>query len=264
MNEGVSPRLVDNSRACIETMQSWVEGEPVWPYARIIETWGREFMPFIKRWRDVGAPASFRRESRLYEVRIEYVARFGFAIPCAELLDALAEAAPIIEVGAGSGYMTRLMRVRGIDVIGSDLDQHKNNSGHGFIVAEHDPLQWGCVAAKAMVRHYSDRTAFCSWPTLNATWFRQMLRAMRIGQRLIVIRAECCAERSAWDYIDDCFEETGGIELPNFPFIRDFAGIYIKRRQDGQTESRTSLLGRARSVPGRAAAANRKRASKAA
>jgi hypothetical protein len=257
-------------------MQSWMEGEPVWPYDRITEVWGREFMDFRKRWReladerifgaDVGEQTELRmkREMALYEVRMEYVGRFGFAIPCQELLDALAEAAPIVEVGAGSGYMTHLMRSGGIDVIGSDLDGYQTDSGHGFIIAEYDPEQVSGVAAKTMVRRHGGRTVFCSWPTLNATWFRQMLRAMRIGQRLIVIREDCCAEDSAWQYLDDCFEQVLLIEVPCFPMIHDYAEVHVKRRQDAQSKTRAALLGRNRALPRRAGAGQRRRTSKAA
>lgn len=265
---GPDPRL------CIETMQSWLDGKPVWPCSKIIEVWGREFMDIRRQWRElaermlavgsVSLERRVRRETALFHVRMEYVARYGFAIPCAELIDALREAQPIVEVGAGSGYMTKLMRNAGIDVIGSDIDEGRENSGHGFIVGEHDPMQIGRAAAKQVVRRFPDRAVFCSWPTLKATWFRQMLRAMRLGQELIVIREECCAEDSAWQYIDDCFEHRRDIELPCFPMIHDYAGLYVKRRQDVQSKDRSPVLGGRRRLSRRRASRNPKRLSKAA
>jgi hypothetical protein len=272
------PRSFDvpGSRDCIDTMQRWLDGEPVWPYNQIIEAWGREFMDWRVRWRELaeertsGADVNERtklrlgREMALYEVRMEYVGRFGFAIPCRELIDALIEAAPVVEVGAGSGYMTRLMRNAGIDVVGSDIDDHKDDSGHGFIVAEHDPEQVSGVEAKTMARRHPERTVFCSWPSYKETWFRQMLRAMRIGQKVIVIREDCCADETAWHYLDACFEPVAEIELPCFPMVHDYAGVYVKRRQDAQSKNRAALLGRRRALPRRAGAKHVKRTSKAA
>ena len=272
------PRIFDipGSRACIEAMQAWMEGEEVWSYDKIIEAWGIDFMDWRTQWRrrakalqrgeqDPGGwKYSAERTAALYEVRTEYIARWGFVIPCKELIDALIEAAPIVEVGAGSGYMTRLMRVIGIDVIGSDLEGFKDDSHYGFIVGEHDLQQVNGVAAKTMVRRHPGRAVFCSWPSLNATWFRQMLRAMRIGQELIVVREDACAEDSAWQYLDDCFEERSLLDLPCFPGLHDHAGVYVKRRQHVQTKTRVALLGRRGALPRRAGAKRLKRTSKAA
>lgn len=230
----------------IETMRSWLAGEPVWPYAKVIETWGSDYedwrikMSRVIRESKQAGVASFRstdemrarleRGVELYKLRTQWVAEFGFAIPCAELLDALAEHGPIVEVGAGTGYMTVLMRDRGIDVIGSDADW-RGPGAHGFEVGKHDEQQNNGVEAKTMVRRYRDRTAFCSWPTLNTTWFRQMLKAMQIGQKLIVIRETACAEHTAWAYLDEKFEELATIRLPVFERISDFAQVCVKKRR---------------------------------
>lgn len=235
---------IPGMRTCIETMEAWMAGEPVWPYARIIEAWGPEFEDIRKQWARMASADiataivemsdekkvrySFNRSTALYEVRHEYVARYGFMIPCAELLDALATHAPIVEVGAGTGCMTRLMRIRGIDVIGSDIDGIMTDSGHGFIVGEHDDEQVR-TEAKTMVRRHPNRTVFCSWPTYRETWFKQALRAMRIGQKVIVTREECIASPETWGYLDSCFEELQLIDLPVFPYIHDYAGVYVKR-----------------------------------
>jgi hypothetical protein len=40
-------------------------------------------------------------------------------------------------------------------------------------------------------------------PDLHSTWFRQMPKAMQVGQRLVVIREDACGEDSAWTYLDD-------------------------------------------------------------
>jgi hypothetical protein len=250
-------------------MQAWMDGEAVWPYQRIIDDWGGAFEDWRKQMSrhlakiTAGEPSTFiehnsNLQMALFAVRDEYVARFGFAIPCAELLDALAQHGPIVEIGAGSGYMTRLMRLRGIDVIGTDIDIHTEDShGHGFIVGEHDPHQIGRASGKQAVRRFPERTVFCSWPTYRATWFRQALRAMRRGQKLIMIREDCIADETAYQYLDDCFDELGTVDLPVFPYIHDYAAIYVKRRQNAQgSPTRSPMLGRHRSVSRRARAKN--------
>lgn len=228
----------------METMRSWLQGEPVWPYAKIIETWGENFEMYRRRWsrqlqekmqqaEETGtitfnAADTMRIVLRGVEVmhlRDAWITEFGFAIPCAELLDELAKHNLVVEVGAGSGYMTRLMLNRGINVIGSNppLDDYSFVHGRYAILALRQ--------AKTMARGNPDAAIFCSWPTLKHTWFRQMLRAMRIGQTLIVIREDACAEESAWEYLDACFEELRSIDIPTFEHMNDYAAVYVKKRQ---------------------------------
>jgi hypothetical protein len=227
----------------IDTMAAWMAGEPVWPYARIIETWGdvyedehrkfdRRTAEILKKGEETGVidfgdveMPDMNRLMNAWHTRDYWTRHYGFALPCAELLDALAEHGPIIEVGAGTGYMTRLMRLRGIDVIGSDM----LDESYFWTCGEHD-LGQQRGQAKTMVRRFSHRTVFCSWPSLNFTWFKQMLRAMRIGQKLIVIREEACADDAAWRYLDGCFEELAYIDIPTFPHMHDYAQVLVKRK----------------------------------
>lgn len=224
----------------IETMESWLAGEPVWPFAKIIETWGPHFENYHRRWvrrmreaeetgmlkfDDPAMLAEVMRGVSIYHLRDVWIDKFGFAIPCKELLDELAAHDHVIEVGAGSGYMTKLMLNRGVKVMGSNPPLFDYTFEHGkyAILVPHD--------AKTMVRAFDDATIFCSWPTLKHTWFRQMLRAMKIGQTLVVIREDACAESGAWDYLDDCFDHLRSIDIPTFEYMNDYAGVYIKKRQ---------------------------------
>jgi hypothetical protein len=207
----------------IDTMEAWLSGEPVWPYSRIIEVWGKDFECwYTGRW-----SLSFAMD--IYYTRQEWIRRFGFAIPCAELLDELAHYSHVVDVGAGSGYMTKLMRLRGINAVGSDFDV-RGQSQYSFRIADHDPDQVTGTEAKTMARRFPDATIFCSWPSYDETWFLQLLRAMRVGQRLVVIRESACASDDAWEYLDKCFVKERTIALPVFPLIRDFAGVYLKKR----------------------------------
>lgn len=235
MNERFEPVPLTH---ILDTMQSWIDGEPVWPFARIIEAWGEEFENYhvrltrqIAQAKETGvmtfrdAEGMLTRGMSLWHLRDKWVERFGFAIPCAELLDELATHTHVVEVGAGSGYMTRLMLNRGIKAMGSNPPLYDYTFEHGkwAMLVPHD--------AKTMVRAFPDATIFCSWPTLNHTWFRQMLKAMTISQRLVVIREGACAESSAWNYLDDCFDHLRSIDIPTFEHMNDYAGVYVKKRQ---------------------------------
>lgn len=223
----------------IGAMDRWLSGvEDVLPYAKIIESWGEEFEDCFKNRR---MPSHrMTRVLGIFQLRDRYVRKFGFAIPCAELLDALEDADKVVEIGAGSGFMTRLMRNRGISVVGSDPGIESNEineqceangtAPRWFHAGIFDPQQLH-VAGKTMVRRHPDALIFCSWPSLNRTWFRQALRAMRIGQRIIVIREDACAEDTAWSYFGAAFEEQRIIDIPCFEGLHDHAVIAVKKRE---------------------------------
>jgi hypothetical protein len=228
----------------IDTVERWVQGEEVWPYARCLELWGPEYEMYRRLW-DRGSFAvpggnrSLDDAQRLANRFVErdcFIKKFGFALPCAELLDELAQAETVVEIGAGSGYMTRLMRNRGINVIGSDP-----RIGYvGGKFALHGCYDDRQVVAhgKTMVRRYPDALVFCSWPSLEETWYRQALKAMRVGQRIVAVMEDSCAEESARDYFDRCFQIERLIDIPAFYMLNDLAYVAIKKR------NRTSRSGR--------------------
>jgi hypothetical protein len=226
------PSVPQRDHQIIETMRAWANGQPVWSHDEIVEHFGRDFLMYRIAWNlpldleDWDLHKSVARTREVYDLRIKAIHEFGFSIPCKELLDALEAHQPIVEVGAGSGYMTALMRHRGIDVVGTD-----SGRGHSWVtLRKWDPRQqW--VPAKRAVRHYRDRNVFCSWPSLAETWFRQAMRAMRIGQRAIIIEEDCCAEQSTWDYREAAFDMVADIPLPAWPMLNDRAAVWIKKRE---------------------------------
>ena len=106
----------------IGAVERWVRGdEATWRYARCIENWGPDFEMYRKRWnRKLFDPQSVARTAGLFDLRERYMRQFGFMLPCAEVLDELQKADLVVEVGAGTGFMTKIMRHRRINVIGSD------------------------------------------------------------------------------------------------------------------------------------------------
>jgi len=211
----------------VGTMQRWLEGEPVWSLAEILERWGEDFLMYRINWDRL---PKIRHDDpdhslSMHLLRDEVIKQFGFGLPSQELLDVLEQHQPIVEIGAGTGYFTKLMKNRGIDVIGTDI-----GIGQRFAAGSLDPQQLR-MQAKTAVRCYRDRTVFCSWPSLWETWFRQALRAMQIGQKLIVIEEDACAEDSTWEYRDQSFDKLGDwIALPAWPMMNDRARAWVKKR----------------------------------
>ena len=222
MSELVDPR---DRELILGSMRRWLAGEPIPTHDEILASWGKEFLMYRIAW-DMGHHdhSSFERRMAIGALRDEAILEFGFAIPCRELLGALARYQPILEIGAGTGYLTALMRHHGIDVIGSNpaYDEYCFENGR------YDPAQLR-LEGKTAVRRYPDRTVFCSWPSLNATWFRQAMRAMRIGQRLIVIEEDACSEETTWAYRDAAFKHVENVKLPAWPYMNDRLSVWRRR-----------------------------------
>jgi len=214
----------------IGAVERWVRGdEATWRYARCLSDWGPEFEMYRKRWNSgvFDPPSGIERSVSLTDLRHQYIERLGFMIPCAELLDELQQANLVVEVGAGTGFMTRIMRHRGIRVIGSDP---RLDYGHVLKHGAYDDLQV-VAQGKTMVRRQPKALVFCSWPSLGETWFRQMLKAMHVGQRIVTVLEDSCCEDSAREYFDACFEVERTIDIPAFQHMNDIAYVAIKKRQ---------------------------------
>jgi hypothetical protein len=226
-------RLIANESVpdVLGAVERWVRGdEATWRYQRCIEDWGPDFEMYRKRWSRVGLGhdplPSFERKAAMFDLREQFLKRFGFMLPCAEILDELQKSGLIVEIGAGTGYMTRILRNRGINVIGSDpqLGYH-----HVIEHALYDDRQV-TAQGKTMVRRYPDATIFCSWPSLSETWYRQALKAMRVGQRIVAVLEDSCAEETAREYFDAYFDTERLINIPAFEHMNDIACVAVKKR----------------------------------
>ena len=214
----------------IDDMRAWADGAPVPGYAELLKRLGNDFLMYRDAWLTPGfldgsdIAESARRHGELFTMRREEaIPEFGFSIPCAEMLDALAQHQPILEIGAGTGYWTALMRHRGIDVIGTDPDEQS----WWKQVGQYDPTQVKMEARPAL-RQWSDRTVFCSWPSYKESWFLQALEAMHVGRRLILIEEDACADCKTWEYRDGHFTLETKIQVPAWPGMNDRGGVWCK------------------------------------
>jgi hypothetical protein len=211
----------------IGCVERWVRGdEAVWSYQRCIDKWGHDFVMYRLRWSRGDHTRLITHTSALLGLREQFIQRFGFMLPCAEILNELQKSELVIEIGAGTGYMTRILRNRGINVIGSDPQLAY---GHVLKHASYDDRQV-IAQGKTMVRRYPDATIFCSWPSLGDTWYRQALKAMKIGQRIVSVMEDSCAEQTALKYFDTCFDIERRINIPAFDFMNDLAYVAVKKR----------------------------------
>ncbi len=94
---------------------------------------------------------------------------FSFAVPSAVALETLAEFAPVVEIGAGSGYWAGLLRERAVDVVALDARPPSAQGQPGAIDVSSNRFfasTFTHVAAgePADLARHPDRTLFLCWP----------------------------------------------------------------------------------------------------
>lgn len=161
-----------------------------------------------------------------YQHREEVVARFGFAIPCAEALDAIADLSPLVEVGAGTGYWSALLEKRGADIIATDIDTNDYSFAIGSVI---DIETLDAVSA---VQKYPDRNVLIVWPCYTSTWATECAVAMASGRMLALVSegsGGCVADDSLFDLLESGFEEVADISLPVWDGMHDRLTIHCKK-----------------------------------
>ena len=143
------------------------------------------------------------------------IADWGHSIPCAEAVAALSRHGPWVEVGAGRGYWTALLRAAGLDAVATDLNPW---------AAEVEALD-----GVAAVRAYPDRDVFCSWPTRGGGWIADAVAAMAPDRVFAVIADDRDGEigsAALYDLLDARFVILAEVLLPQWPGARDRLRLY--------------------------------------
>ena len=104
------------------------------------------------------------------DTRDELIARYGFAVPTDQALDAIRRCSPdgVIEVGAGTGYWAHMLHQRGIDVVAFDIEPAPSPQNTWFAgTRPWHPVQHG---DHEMAGRHPERTLLIVWPTKNEVW----------------------------------------------------------------------------------------------
>lgn len=158
-------------------------------------------------------------------LRSRVIARFGFAIPCREAIQAAVAAGPLVELGAGTGYWSALIRNAGGDVLACDPD----DGGYGFAVGSHHPVER--CDARDFVRQHPERHALIVWPSYGEDWACQAAESLAVGRTLFLVGegpGGCTGNDRLFRYLDDAFELVDEIALPVWPGIHDHLTVHRK------------------------------------
>ena len=188
----------------VDAMLAWIDGsgEPVEDpealFARDVEAASRgcEMTGFLSPFR----------------IRDRHIEALGYCVPTAAFAEALRPAGPILEIGAGRGYLSRVLRLAGIDAVATDA--HPRDEALPSCPVE------GLTAMEA-IRSHRGRTVLCSWPTYEGSWLAEAALAMESGRRLLVV-----GEDEGGCTADDRFFDLIGMDLLPDPEIRTEGSVW--------------------------------------
>lgn len=170
-----------------------------------------------------------------FERRHDLVRLYAWAIPNEEALDTLAKLAPIVEMGAGTGYWAWLLRVRGVDVMAYDKAPPRLAKKNAFSFT----CQWTGVlpGRPAKLAKYSNRTLFLCWPDYRTDFASRCIEAYT-GDTVVYVgegRGGCTGDDKFHDLLEFGWGCQKTVQIPRWGGIYD--AMFVWRRKGTSHES---------------------------
>jgi hypothetical protein len=170
--------------------------------------------------------------------RDRYVAEHGFVLLTAECVDALAillAGKSVLEVGAGTGFLSHCLVEKGVSVLAQDMASPGESSPYRF------QKKWKLDHVGPFEEVLTDKfdVVLLSWPCMGSDFAFNVAKSMVKGQ-VLVYQGEgpggCTASDEFFDYVDgaDWAFQEGATELLNqhhrrFPAIHDRWLVFKKK-----------------------------------
>jgi len=152
-------------------------------------------------------------------LRDQYIKRFGFSIVTAAAVEFMRRYSPILEVGAGCGYLAHELRRAGADVVATDLSP-------GSYAWEELWTKVEKFTAAGAVSRYPRRTLLVAWPEYGGRWAAAALRRhLATGGSTVIYIGEgnggCTADDSFHRILYERFERVAVHGIPQFSHLHD-------------------------------------------
>lgn len=153
------------------------------------------------------------------------VQRYSWALPTDEALAVIARYAPVVEMGAGGGYWSHLMRERGIDVIAYDREHpHSDNYFARHLWTKIEP------GGPAVLGDHGDRSLFLCWPPNSSAMATNCLKRWP-GAHLIYVGEWriSTGSRGFHDRLEAGFELVEKLSIPQWEGMYDMLTVWRRR-----------------------------------
>ncbi len=164
----------------------------------------------------------------LYATRVACVRKFCFPIPSQELINALLLLSPLIEIGAGTGFLAKLLVEKGAEVIATDA----GTGAYSQKIGAYFPILR--LKAPRAINRWPRRNVLCSWPSYTEEWAHDALCVMSKDRTFAYIgegSGGCTASDGFHSFVEKhC--EADEISIVSWPFIHD--NLYLIRKAPGR------------------------------
>lgn len=148
---------------------------------------------------------SIEEQIALMKLRDTYVHKYGFAIlsePLLDIYEAFLKGKEVVEIGAGSGWLSHKLQERGIAITPVDMAVGESNA-YGFHKPFTDIVHES--AATYLSRH-NPSVVVMSWPNYNTDFAYEVLSLLKPGQTLIYVGeglGGCCAKDNFFELLEE-------------------------------------------------------------
>jgi len=162
---------------------------------------------------------------------------YSWAVPTEEVIEALAQFSPIVEVGAGRGYWAALLQEAGADVVAYDLlppSELSQNTYHRSRKKGQKRVFTEVLKGdhRTLEEVDASRSLFLCWPPYNMPMAFKCLKAFT-GDRLIYVGegyGGCTGDDQFHAELEESWEEVLNIDIPTWWGIRDFLSVWERKK----------------------------------
>ncbi len=167
-------------------------------------------------------------------VRRLLVKYFAWAVPSPDVIAAIAEYGPVVEMAAGVGYWAKMLRGAGCNVTALDAYPGNIQTIHPNRPGFWSPVFEGNFVALA-AGDYDDRTLLLVWPPYNTPCAYDAVRSWG-GTNLVHVGegpGGCTGDDDFHNYVEENFDEVKDLPVPQFYGVRDYAFFYRRKGNRG-------------------------------
>lgn len=161
---------------------------------------------------------------KMYRFRERFISQFGFVILTQELIDKFKGHGPFVEIGAGSGALSKLLSINYMDVIATDLNEVSNYSfstGMWFTIEHKSAIE--------ALEFYPNRTAIFAWPEMDSWAGEALLKALPAKVIYIGEHNGCTGDALFHKTLEEYYDLIEEHRICNFPNIKDNLTIWVKK-----------------------------------
>ena len=178
-------------------------------------------------WRTLLWPNDRIETPRMGETRGEYIKHHSWAIPSEKALKAIIKYSPngCLELGAGNGFWTSLLRDRGLDVVAVDPQAKR-------VFTKWTEVE---VGNHQMAARYPERSLLMVWPSNRKPWASQALGVYK-GETVIYVGTpetegpakSYCATPGFFTRLKRDYELVETVKIPQWPGEHDRLEVWIR------------------------------------